>query len=885
MRGGTVRIVIVALLGVGALVVLVTRGILAEPREPAEQTGQAAPPPTGPTASFVEAASIRIDIPETSGDQGVRVPVNVRIDPNAGLDEDMPLQVLASITVDAQPLAGVSVAVPPAEAAAVETDARGAFQLPLRELGSKEELTSAGVDFVLAFDPPAGAVNVTLEVATGGDRAQVVSATTSRAFDVEPPGESLLTRIERDYREGLITADEAARHSLLSAIEPDYRAERYAALYDDDVPEDPQALGLFAVSLLPEVSDETRAELEGYLDGTRRPRAGATASTRPVVTAIAFQPGDYADCDEPGATWPCTTHIGQDDPETGGDPIDLTINYGVAQVDGDVEDRDKAGNGRPDQIDALIAAFVEAWRFYRDELGMRAVDGEITVTLDDVSRAVSLPSARGGSILIPPDATPYLVRHELFHQVQYEYFLPTEGGFPNDQTRWLMEATAEWASSEVEERLGPHGDAPGAGAYAAHLDDALGAPHRSIDEFDLMYGSFPFFEYLEQEHGGDRVVENILRETGGGFIGRRPTWVIAEHVPSWADAIVEYRQWTYLLTRDERHDVGFVAPDGDDNAVNDIDQHWRRVLQDDPRTAGRTELEARPARVRSLDRSSTPTFSDTSSVGIYPGGAAYVEVDVPPGTRHADIEIETRSDDIHVVTMPLGQYPRLCQPPAITHIRPPRSAADAPLGRTCERFTLALVNTAQPNIVRVAHDVTLSIRVGAATAAKPRSDATKPRGDPAWDILRHSVAYGDTVELAMDLAAPLDPEAWPDGAVVQWRLELRRNGETGYANVLIWPPGVVEVVSDRGEVWCSSVNPGTEHVFDGTSHRVTFAPECLQMDGLSGPAAELRAAAIAGIPGEFVDSVPNGYEGDGPITRFDGPITQGQRATFEDDTS
>jgi hypothetical protein len=883
------RVVIVGLLGIVALVVLVTRAFVAEP---AGQDQPAASPSPNATASFVEAASIRIETPATSGDQGVRVPVNVRIDPNAGLDEDMPLQVLASITVDAQPFAGAQVSVPTAETVAVATDPRGAFRLPLRNLGRWDELTSAaGADFVLAFDPSAGAINVTLEIATGDDTPRLVSATTSRAFDVEPVGESLLTRIERDYRAGVITADEAARHSMLSAIDPDYRAERYADLYDDDIPEDPQALGLFAVSLLPEVSAATRAELEGYLDGTRHPGAEAgseAAAGMPVATTVGFQPAADSDCDGPIDALLCSTPVERGDPATGGLPIDLLVLYVVGDGEGHVEDRDDDDNGRPDQIDALIASYVEAWRFFRDGLGMRAVDHRVTIVLDDVNRASSVGDGDSGVITMPPDATPYLVRHELFHQVQYEYFLPTEGGLRYDHCLWLMEATAEWASAEAEQRLGPHGDAPGAGAYAASLDDALGEPHRSIDHVDLGYGSFPFFEYLEQAHGGNGVVENVLRGTGEGFFGRRPTRVIADQVPSWTDAIVEYRQWSYLLTRDERHDVGFAAPDSDHNTVSDIDQYWRPVLQGDPRTAGRTQWVARPARAQSLDRSSTPMFAVAGSTGIHPGGAVYVEVDVPRGTRHADIDIETGGEEIRTVAMPTARYPRLCQPPTSVHIRPPGSAADTTLHRTCERLVLLLVNAAQPAVGLGAEDVRWTIFVDATRpepATRPAAPATEPTpaGNAAWDILRHHVAYGDTVELAMDLAAPVDPASWPDRAIVQWRLEVRREDEIGYANVLVWPSGVVEVHSDRGHVSCSSVNPGTEHAFDGTSHRVTLPPDCLQMDGLSGPPTELRVAAIAGILDRFVDSAPNGHTMDGPVTSFDGPVPQGQRATFEDD--
>lgn len=888
--GAIVRIAVIGSLVIVALVVLTTQLLVAEP-EPTPP--QPTPPPTQPRAvqpgpqpaANPDAASIRIAAPDVpNGEVDVRLPVNLRIDPDAGIDENASLHLVIDVTVDAQPLAGAAVTVTAASAAVVDTDRQGRLRLRPQQLASWRQLTSAaGVDLFMAFDPPAGVINVALQlVADDGDPPAVLSPLTSRTFDVDADGQSLLARIERDYRAGELPADAAARHSLLSAIDPDYRADRYLELYDDDIPEDPQALGLFAVSLFPEASEETRAELDAYLTGGLRPAAAVSeAAARPVMTTVAFEPEDYSDCDDPGAAWPCSTHINE---ETGGDAIDLRFVYAVGELPGEVEDRDDDGNGRPDQVDDLVTAFVEAWRFHRDVLGMRAPRGEVTVVLDDITGGVSLPSLLGGSIRIPPDATPYLVRHELFHQVEYRYLSVADIAARFAPMLWLMEATAEWASYEAEQQLGPHDEDSDAGAYAAHLPAALREPHRTIDAIRQLrggprYGAFVLLEYLDQEHGGYRAVEDVLIASGDG--GRRPIHVIADQVPSWADAVTEYRQWTYVLNHDDRHEVGFAAPDSDGDGIDDIDQHWRPPLQEVPETAGDTRWQARPARVEQRDRSSTPRFSIVSSTTIHPGGAAYVEVELPRGTPVADIDIETRSDDIRVVTMPTSIHPRLCQAPTSVHISAPGAAADAPLHRTCRRLVLALVNTAVPDIGRGGQEVRWTIRVGQVQAP---AKAARPSIDPAQDLVSNRVTFGDTVELAARVARPTAPDTWPDGGSVQWRVQLRRDDEVGYANVLLWRlSGVVEasVLSDRGHVSCTSVGGSGEYAFDGTWYRVTFAPECLQMDGLSGPPTELRVAAFTGHPRRYLDAIPGAYADD--EATLNGPIAAGGRATFNDD--
>jgi hypothetical protein len=701
-----VRVVVALLL----LLALVAQSLVIEPTSAVAQVTE---PPPG------EAASIRIDEPDVPvGDADVSVPANLMIDPDAGIAQDAPLQLVVGIAADEQPLAGSSVSVTAAATTPVETDAQGQFRILPLDLGTWQQLTSPdGVDFVLVFDAPAGAVTVTFELVTeGGDAAAPLSPVTTRTFDVEPDGETLAGRIEDDHDAGVLSADDAARYSLLSAIDPDYRAAPYADLYDDEIPEDPQALGLFAVTLYSEVSAETRAELQDYLTVDPLPGGGSAGPD----ASSALDPADYPDCFQLDVAWRCVTEVDSSDPETGGDPIDLVFGYTLGNGQGQVEDVDQDANQRPDQIDSLIDSFVDAWRFYRDDLGMNALDDTITVQLLDTPNGsgLSLPGiSGGGTIFIPPTADPYLVRHELFHQVQYQYLSPADIAAHFHPMGWLMESSAEWAAYEAEQQLGPGNGRRG--RYAGELAQALGAPHRTLDDTDQLvggpeYGSFPFIEYLDQEHGQYAGVEAVLAGSGEGAAGHRPTDVIADHVGSWADAIVEYRQWTYLLTRDDNYSVGFDAPDSDSNGTDDIDEHWRAALQDDPRTAGVTQQHARPARTARYDFSSVQErFSASGYANVYPGGARYIEIELPADTPSVDIDIETESSDIHTTALLTSTYPQLCQTPTTVHTESPGSEADVIVDPDCNRLVLIVTNTAQPGIGQGAQQMRYSARTGA----------------------------------------------------------------------------------------------------------------------------------------------------------------------------
>lgn len=680
---------------VGFIVVaaLVAQAFVAAPGPAWAQT----PPPDDAVA-----ISIGEVAPPVEG-QSVAVPVTLTVDPAAGLDETVPLLLQMMFDVDAQPLTDATVAI---AAATVTTDTSGVAEVAVSELGTWEELTSAdGLTVDMAFAAPAGSVGVALQVvvpATETELEAAVSPVASYGFDVAPAGQTLAAAIESDYDQGTISADDAARISLHSAFDPTYRDERYAALYDDAVPEDPQRLALLGMSLWPELSKKTARELdEAYFaptDSGSKGGGGKPSSSQEQLAAAAPTGGGGPSCGGT-APYPCTYIV------DGAPRLEFRYRQGTGTYDVPAIDVD--GDQIPDRLEDLTAKFHEAAAFFTGGLGMRPVDHTIVVWLHASDAGLSVPRAvGGGSVGIPFDAADYLVRHELFHQVEYEY-LPFDAIVVQGRPMyWLLEAAAEWAAYRARLTLGT-GDGR-VGRYAADLPDALGRPHARLDETrDLFggpeYGSFAFLEYLAQRHGGIATVEQVLIGSGGGIAGKRPTDVIADLVPSWEQAIVEYRQWTYLLERGGGYDVGF-------DATTPIDTEWRVALQADDRTKGSDARFARPYRTQQRDVSGTETFFETATAEVHPGGVRYYEFVLPQDkVTTIDIDLSTQGGTMQLTAMATGSYPDLCQAPVTREITPPSSTMRIEAGAGCDRLTLAVINTERPSFAYVVSPVKLTI--------------------------------------------------------------------------------------------------------------------------------------------------------------------------------
>lgn len=260
--------------------------------------------PTPAAAQTTDAVTVDLGDPAPlSPADGFAVPIALRVDPDGGVDPAADLQLILDFAVDGQPLADAAVEIATADVSNVTTDADGRIQVSASELGTWAQLTSTdGVDFSVEFDSPVGQVGLTAQVIVDGDPTTPVSSVATRSFDVESSGESLSDRIMRDYQAGVITVDDAAVYSLRSAVDPGYRADPYLDLYDDDIPEDPQALALFAATVFDEVSNQTRDELEELLTGNDS--AGTTAISldgagllaAPTAVPLVASAADFPDC-------------------------------------------------------------------------------------------------------------------------------------------------------------------------------------------------------------------------------------------------------------------------------------------------------------------------------------------------------------------------------------------------------------------------------------------------------------------------------------------------------------------------------------------------------------------------------------------------------------
>ena len=87
--------------------------------------------------------------------------------------------------------------------------------------------------------------------------------------------------------------------------------------------------------------------------------------------------------------------------------------------------------------------------------------------------------------------------HEYFHAIQF--------GYDGWEMPWLLEASAVWMEEEIYDEIND--------AYQ-YMYDWFKQPHRSLDESSFhWYGSFIFFEYLEQHMGGTEAIRRIFEES------------------------------------------------------------------------------------------------------------------------------------------------------------------------------------------------------------------------------------------------------------------------------------------------------------------------------------------------------------------------------------
>jgi hypothetical protein len=249
-------------------------------------------------------------------------------------------------------------------------------------------------------------------------------------------------------------------------------------------------------------------------------------------------------------------------------------------------------------------------------MGFRQQIHQVQVVVGPGDVNMALPSILGSGPTISMSArrvNPYLVRHEMFHAVQYRYITWPASARNN----WWMEATAEWAAHRAQVMSPQHGVFL---HYHSALATYLEHSHESLDTYGGLgggvdnrhYGGFILAEYLYERFGGDAVIEETWRRASGWATS--PLQAVEETIVARGgdvvDEITQYRQWTYpMVPSQHAPNFGFADPDAPD---------WRNRL------AG---SQHRPPHERVTFSPSDP-IAEGEKV-LEGGGAMFVELDKP----------------------------------------------------------------------------------------------------------------------------------------------------------------------------------------------------------------------------------------------------------------
>ena len=89
------------------------------------------------------------------------------------------------------------------------------------------------------------------------------------------------------------------------------------------------------------------------------------------------------------------------------------------------------------------------------------------------------------------------IAHEYYHAIQF--------GYDGWEKPWLLESSAVWMEEEIYDEIND--------CYQ-YMEEWFNFPHRSLDESSYhWYGSFIFFEYIEQHMGGISIIREILNQS------------------------------------------------------------------------------------------------------------------------------------------------------------------------------------------------------------------------------------------------------------------------------------------------------------------------------------------------------------------------------------
>ena len=161
--------------------------------------------------------------------------------------------------------------------------------------------------------------------------------------------------------------------------------------------------------------------------------------------------------------------------------------------------RDKGGS---EHYDVYIRNLSSKYYGYvqPEEFAQGNGDNEQSNTFKEVNAFTSYMAIRNNYSNFSLDelnALKVTIAHEYYHAIQF--------GYDGWEKPWLLEASAVWMEEEIYDEIND--------CYQ-YMEEWFNFPHRSLDESGYhWYGSFIFFEYIEQHMGGNSIIREILDQS------------------------------------------------------------------------------------------------------------------------------------------------------------------------------------------------------------------------------------------------------------------------------------------------------------------------------------------------------------------------------------
>ena len=158
--------------------------------------------------------------------------------------------------------------------------------------------------------------------------------------------------------------------------------------------------------------------------------------------------------------------------------------------------RDKGGSAHYDVYVRNLSS-----RYYGyvqpEEYAQGKGDNEQSSTVTEVNAFTSYMTMRNNyrSFPLPQmENIKVTAAHEYFHAIQF--------GYDGWEKPWLLESSAVWMEEELYDSIND--------CYQ-YMKKWFESPHRALDETGYhWYGSFIFFEFIEQHMGGSKMIRNIM---------------------------------------------------------------------------------------------------------------------------------------------------------------------------------------------------------------------------------------------------------------------------------------------------------------------------------------------------------------------------------------